>query len=96
MCISSDIIIIIILDLYISIDRIIMINLDLCISIDIYVIIMIILDLCSIDIIVIIIKYLFSNNNNKEIKMIKMKEVIKYLWILGVWSFWLELDCMFV
>lgn len=64
----------------ISTDRITMINLDPRISTDIH---------------VIITKYPLSNNNNKETKMIKMKEAIKYLWTLGVWSFWLELDCMF-
>lgn len=93
--ISSDIITIITLDPHISTDRITMINLDPRISTDIHVITMITLDPRSTDIIAIITKYLLSNNNNKETKMIKMKEAIKYLWTLGVWIFWLELDCMF-
>lgn len=57
-----------------STGRITMINLDPRISTDIHVITMITLDPRSTDIIAIITKYLLSNNNNKETKMIKMKE----------------------
>lgn len=56
-----------------------MINLDPRISTDIHVITMITLDPRITDIIAIITKYPLSNNNNKETKMIKMKEAIKYL-----------------